>query len=97
MFLHTKTAALGLSVNIVKDAINDVYRTRSDIAMSQKLHDYDLASDCLNDSFSNAVGPFRKRYNVSHVNDRSNRSLSSCPRHTRRRIGAGHPRKREVD
>ena len=35
--LHTETAALSLSVGFVEDAIDDVYRTHSDITTSQNL------------------------------------------------------------
>ena len=43
--LHTKTAALGLSVSVVEDAINDVFGTHSDIATSQTLA-HGLAVNC---------------------------------------------------
>ena len=32
--LHTETAALGLSVSVVEDAINDVFGSHSDITTS---------------------------------------------------------------
>ena len=44
--LHTETAALGLSISVVEDAINDVFGTHSDGATSQNL-DHDLAVELL--------------------------------------------------
>ena len=44
--LHTDTVALGLSVSVVEDAINDVFETHSDGATSQNL-DHDLAVELL--------------------------------------------------
>jgi hypothetical protein len=44
--LHTETAALGLSISVVEDAINDVFESHSDRATSQNL-DHDLAVELL--------------------------------------------------